>query len=392
MPGDERLLTIGVPKETSHGERRVALVPADIRSLKRSGYNVVVESGAGSRSGFSDAQYAHLGARIAPSASELDSADVIVHIRACAGDPLQPLEVPNKLRQNQILIALCDPMWDPQPMAVLAERRVTSFALELMPRITRAQSMDVLSSMATIAGYKAVLLAANASPRMFPMMMTAAGTLTPSKVFVVGAGVAGLQAISTARRLGAVVHAYDVRAAAKEQIQSVGGKAIDLGLDSRSSEGSGGYARAMDEDFYRRQREAMAKVIADSDVVITTAFVPGKKAPVLITREMVEGMVPGSVLVDLAAERGGNCEATKPGETIDVGGVMVIGQLNIPSTVAYHASQMFSRNVAAFLVHLYQQGLPNIDRNDEITRETLVTAGGEVVHPQVRDRLGTPVS
>jgi len=392
MPGDAQPLTVGVPRVTAGGERRVALVPGDIRSLKKAGFEIVVETGAGVPSGFPDARYVQQGGRIAADRAELDSAHVIVQVRACAADPLQPMTVPEQLQANQILIALCDPLWDPKPMAVLADRRVTSFSLELMPRITRAQSMDVLSSMATIVGYKAVLLAANAVPRMFPMMMTAAGTLTPAKVFVVGAGVAGLQAISTARRLGALVSGYDVRPAAKEQIQSVGGKAVDLGVDSRNAEAQGGYARAMDEEFYRRQREAMAKIVADSDVVITTASVPGKKAPVLITDDMVAGMAPGSVIVDVAAERGGNCEATRPGETIDVGGVTVIGLINIASTVAQHASQMFSRNVTAFLVHLRQQGLPDVNLTDEIVRETLVTHGGEVVHPLVRDRLGSLVS
>jgi NAD(P) transhydrogenase subunit alpha len=290
------------------------------------------------------------------------------------------------------LIALCDPLWDPKPMATLAERQVTTFALELMPRISRAQSMDVLSSMATIAGYKAVILAANASPRMFPMLMTAAGTLTPAKIFVIGAGVAGLQAIATARRLGAIVSGYDVRAAAREQIHSVGGKPVDLGVEAADAESKGGYARAMDEDFYRRQQAALGKFLADSDVLITTAAVPGKKAPVLVTSEMVAGMAPGSIIVDLAAERGGNCALTQSGQMIDVGGVTIIGPENLPSTAAYHASQMFSRNVAAFLIHMRQLGLPELDTKDEIIRETLVTRSGEVVHPVVRDRLGSLVS
>jgi len=392
MPGDAQPLTVGVPKETAEGERRVALVPGDIRALNKVGFEVVVESGAGVSSGFPDARYAQHGGRIAASRAELESANVIVQVRACAADPLEPLRVSQQLQANQILIALCDPLWDPKPMGALAERHVTSFALELMPRISRAQSMDVLSSMATIVGYKAVLLAANASPRMFPMMMTAAGTLTPARVFVIGAGVAGLQAISTARRLGAIVSGYDVRPAAKEQIQSVGGRAVDLGVDSPNAEAQGGYARAMDDDFYRRQRAAMAKFVGGSDVVITTASVPGKKAPVLVTGEMVAGMAPGSVLVDVAAERGGNCQVTRPGQTVDVGGVTVIGLVNIPSTVAHHASQMFSRNVTAFLVHLRQQGLPNTDRTDEIVRETMVTDSGEVVHPLVRESLGSLVS
>jgi len=390
MAPDSTLLTVGVPKETSGQERRVALVPADVRSLKKAGFEVLVETNAGLHAGFPDAQYVQQGARIAADRSALAASDVIIHVRAAGADPQEPFAVPESLRENQILVALCEPLSDPRPIAALAERRVTTFALELLPRITRAQSMDVLSSMATVAGYKAVLLAAEASPRMFPMMMTAAGTLTPAKVFVVGAGVAGLQAISTARRLGAIVYAYDVRPAAKEQIQSVGGKPVELGLES--AEGQGGYARAMAPDFYKRQQAAMAKVIAESDVVITTAAVPGKRAPVLITNDMLAGMSPGSVIVDLAAERGGNCEATHPGETVEVGGVVVLGPVNLPSTVAHHASQMFSRNITAFLVLLKKHGLPVIDMQDEIVRDTLVTRDAQVVNPQIRDRLAAPVS
>jgi H+-translocating NAD(P) transhydrogenase subunit alpha len=383
-------LTVGVPKETSSQERRVALVPADVRSLKKAGFEVLVEANAGFNAGFLDAQYLQQGARIAAERSELATSDVVLHVRAGGADPQEPFAVGESLRENQILVALCDPLSDPRPIAALAERRVTTFALELLPRITRAQSMDVLSSMATVAGYKAVLLAAEASPRMFPMMMTAAGTLTPAKVFVVGAGVAGLQAISTARRLGAIVYAYDVRPAAKEQIQSVGGKPVDLGLES--AEGQGGYARAMDQDYYKRQQAAMGKVIAESDVVITTAAVPGKRAPILITNDMLAGMSPGSVIVDLAAERGGNCEATRAGETIEVGGVVVLGPVNVPATVAHHASQMFSRNITAFLVLLKKHGLPAIDMTDEIVRDTLVTRDGQVVNAQIRERLAAPVS
>jgi NAD(P) transhydrogenase subunit alpha len=392
MPADAQPLTIGVPKEISPGERRVSIVPNDLRALKKQGFEVIVEAGAGFLSGFPDAKYAQQGARIVGGRAELNSANIIVHLRAGAADSSQPLAVEQEMQANQILIALCDPLWDAKPMATLAERQVTTFALELMPRISRAQTMDVLSSMATIVGYKAVILAANASPRMFPMMMTAAGTLTPAKVFVIGAGVAGLQAISTAKRLGAIVSGYDVRPAAKEQIQSVGGKPVDLGVEAADAESKGGYARAMDEDFYRRQQAALAKFLADSDVLITTAAVPGKKAPVLVTAEMVAGMAPGSVIVDLAAERGGNCAVTQPGETVDVGGVTVIGPVNLASTVAGHASQMFSRNVTAFLIHMRQLGLPEFDLKDEIIRETLVTRSGQLVHPVVRDRLGSLVS
>ncbi len=390
MPSDTSSLTVGVPKETSAQERRVAIVPADVRSLKKAGFEVLVESNAGLHGGFLDAQYTQQGARIAADRAEFAAAEVIVHVRAGAADPQEPFAVGESLRENQILVALCDPLSDPRPIAALAERRVTTFALELLPRITRAQSMDVLSSMATVAGYKAVLLAAEASPRMFPMMMTAAGTLTPARVFVVGAGVAGLQAIATARRLGAIVYGYDVRPAAREQIQSVGGKPVDFGLES--AEGQGGYARAMDPDFYKRQQAAMAKVVGESDVVITTAAVPGKRAPVLITNDMLVGMTPGSVIVDLAAERGGNCEATRAGETIEVGGVVILGPVNLPATVAHHASQMFSRNVTAFLTLLKKNGLPAIDTQDEIVRDTLITRDGQVVNAQIRERLAAPVS
>jgi H+-translocating NAD(P) transhydrogenase subunit alpha len=390
MPADSSVLTVGVPRETSDQERRVALVPSDVRSLKKAGFEVLIETNAGLQAGFGDAQYLQQGAQIVAEHSGLQAADVILHVRAGGADPQHPFAVGESLREGQILVALCDPLSDPRPIAALADRHVTTFALELLPRITRAQSMDVLSSMGTIAGYKAVLLAANASPRMFPMMMTAAGTLTPAKVFVVGAGVAGLQAIATARRLGAIVHAYDVRPAAREQIQSVGGKPVDFGLESAA--GQGGYARAMDEDFYKRQQAAMAKVVVECDVVITTAAVPGKRAPILITTEMLAGMMPGSVLVDLAAERGGNCEATRAGETIDVGGVLVLGPVNLPATVPHHASQMFSRNITAFLVLLKKNGLPAVDMQDEIVRDTLITRDGQVVNSQIRDRLAATVS
>ena len=258
-----------------------------------------------------------------------------------------------------------------------------------MPRITRAQSMDALSSMATVAGYKAVLLAADALPRMFPMLMTAAGTVAPARVLVIGAGVAGLQAIATARRLGAVVSGYDIRAAVKEQVESLGARFVVLDVEAAGAEDKGGYAKAMSEEFYRRQRELMAGVLAEQNVVITTAAVPGKKAPILITREMVARMAPGSVIVDIAAERGGNCELTRPGETVmTAGGVCIHGPVNLPSTIPYHASQMYAKNIATFLKYLIKDGKLALDREDEIVRETLVTHGGEVVHPKVRELLG----
>jgi NAD(P) transhydrogenase subunit alpha len=291
------------------------------------------------------------------------------------------------LRSGQTVIGLGEPLTSGPRYAKLAERGVTSFAMELMPRITRAQAMDALSSMATIAGYKAVLIAADALPRMFPMLMTAAGTVAPARVLVLGAGVAGLQAIATARRLGAVVRAYDVRPAVKEQVESLGAKFVSVELEAAGAEDKSGYAKALGDEFYQRQRDLLAAAVEDSDVVITTAAVPGQKAPLLVTREMIAAMASGSVIVDLAAERGGNCEATRPGETVVESGVRVIGPLNLPSTVPYHASQMYARNVATFLKHLIHDGAIALNTEDEITRETLVTHQGEVVHPKVRAQL-----
>jgi NAD(P) transhydrogenase subunit alpha len=375
-------MKIGVPFEQFTGERRVALVPASIAPLKKAGYDIFVERGAGERAGFTDAAYVEKGAQIAAARDEVFAADVLLQVRA--GD--SPM-----MRTGQVVIGLADPLSAPGAMQALASRGVTAFALELIPRITRAQSMDVLSSMATIAGYKAVLLAADALPRMFPLLTTAAGTITPAHVFIVGVGVAGLQAIATARKLGAVVEAYDVRPAVKEQVQSVGAKFVELPLETTTkAEDKGGYATAQDESFYQRQREMMARVVAANDVVITTAAIPGKKAPVLVTAAMVHGMAPGSVIVDLAAERGGNCELTRPDETVVERGVTVLGPTNLPSTVPYHASQMYAKNVTTFLLHLTKDGTVKIDPKDEITRETLVTQGGEVVHARVRQLLGLP--
>ena len=294
------------------------------------------------------------------------------------------------MQPDQIIVGMADALANPHGIRELTTRRVRAFAMELMPRITRAQSMDVLSSMGTVSGYKAVLLAADALPKMAPMLMTAAGTVTPAKVFVIGAGVAGLQAVSMARRLGAAVEAYDVRPSVKEQVLSLGAKFVDLPLDTQDAEDKGGYAKAQDETFYHRQRELLTKVIAASDVVITTATVPGKKAPILITADMVAGMTPGSVIIDLAAERGGNCELTQANKTAVVHGVTIIGTENLPSLVPYHASQMYSKNIATFLLHLVKKGELTIDREDEITKGTLVTCDGDVVHPQIRELLGAP--
>ncbi len=384
-------MKIGVPKETFPNERRVALVPPGIPALTKLNFEVIVESDAGKSAGYPNKAYEGRGVGIVANRADVFSqADVLLQVRSLGVNPEAGREDLDMLRDGQILVGLMDPLGNPTAAKELASRSVSSFAMELMPRITRAQNMDTLSSMATVAGYKAVLLAAEALPRMFPMLMTAAGTISPAKVFVIGAGVAGLQAIATARRLGAVVHAYDVRPAVKEQVESLGAKFVELEIDTGQAEDKGGYAKAMDEDFYQRQREMMAKVLAESDVVITTAAVPGKKAPILITGEMVGVMQAGSVIVDLAAERGGNCELTKPDETVVEQGITIIGHANLPSTVPYHASQMYSKNLTNFLTHLTKEGSIEIDTEDEITRETLVTREGEVVHPRVREALDLP--
>ncbi len=374
-------MQIGVPAERFPGERRVALVPASIAALKKAGFDVVIESGAGAEAGFPDSAYQDKGARVAAGRADVFAAEVVLQVRA--GDF-------SSMRAGQVIVGMADPLGSPDTVRAIAASGVTAFALELIPRITRAQSMDVLSSMATIGGYKAVLLAAGTLPRMFPLLTTAAGTITPAHVFIVGVGVAGLQAIATARKLGAVVEAYDVRPAVKEQVQSVGAKFVELPLETAQAEDKGGYAKAQDESFYQRQREMMARVVASNDVVITTAVVPGKKAPVLVTAEMVRGMAPGSVIVDLAAERGGNCELTRPDEVVVERGVTILGPTNLPSTVPYHASQMYAKNITTFLLHLVKEGAVKLDLSDEITRDTLVAQGGEVVNPRVRTALGLP--
>ncbi|HXG31277.1 MAG TPA: Re/Si-specific NAD(P)(+) transhydrogenase subunit alpha [Thermodesulfobacteriota bacterium] len=386
-------MIIGVPVESYPNEQRVALVPVLVSTLAKKGFEVLVERGAGVKAGFSDASYEEEGARIVPNRSQLfSSADIILQVRGLGANPESGYADLELLRSGQVIVGLLNPLGAPETARELAVRGITAFALELLPRISRAQSMDVLSSMATIAGYKAVLLAAGALKRVFPMMITAAGTITAAKVFVIGAGVAGLQSIATSRRLGAVVQAYDVRPAVKEQVESLGAKFVELGLETGEAETSGGYAKAMDEDFYRRQRDMMARVIAESDVVIATASVPGKRAPILITKEMVQGMRLGSVIVDLAAEWGGNCELTRPGETVEVNGVTIIGPINLPSTIPFHASQMYARNISAFLQNLMNNGNFQLNMEDQIIRDTLLTHSGEVVNPQVRELLGLPPS
>jgi H+-translocating NAD(P) transhydrogenase subunit alpha len=375
-------LIVGVLKETEPEERRVALTPKAFDVLKKLNAEVWVEKDAGTEAGIPDADYAAKGAHIGSADQVREHASILFHVQVPLPDGLK----------GKTSIGLCDPLSNPELAAKFAAAGATLFSMELVPRISRAQSMDALSSMASIAGYKAVILAANTLPRLLPMMTTAAGTIPPARILVIGAGVAGLQAIATARRLGAVVSGYDVRAAVKEQIESLGAKFVNINLGGAKAEGEGGYAKALDDDALRRQREQMAAFMSEQDVVITTAAIPGKRAPVLITREMVHAMAPGSVIVDLAAERGGNCELTKAGQTVVEHGVTILGPTNLTSTVPYHASQMYGRNLVTFLKHLVnKEGNLTIDRNDEITRESLVTYQGEVVNPRIQALLGVGV-
>jgi len=363
-----------------------------VEALKKSDISVVLEPSAGAEAGYTDDQYILKGARTASREAILAEADILIQFRSLGANPEAGRADLRFLRPGQIVMGLGEPLTAVREAADLAAAGVSFFALELIPRTTRAQSMDVLSSLATISGYEAVLLAARALPKIFPMLMTAAGTITPAKVFVIGAGVAGLQAIATARRLGAVVSAYDVRPAVKDQIVSVGAKFISLDVEATAAEDKGGYAKVMDEAFYRRQRELMMEVIREQDVVISTAAVPGKKAPVLVTREMVEAMAPGSVIMDIAAVRGGNCEITRPGETVIHHGVTILGPTNFASLAPYHSSQMFSANAITFLKHLIGFLPLSSDVTDDIVMETLVTHGGEVTNPRVREALGLPVA
>jgi NAD(P) transhydrogenase subunit alpha len=381
-------VTIGVPRETFPGERRVALTPRACDAIAKLGAAVIVEQSAGADAGYSDDQYVARGARIASRTEVFAQSDIIVQVRTLGANPEAGRGDLSLLRSGQTLIGFGEPLTAVQEVSDLARTGVSFFAMELVPRITRAQSMDALSSMATISGYRAVLLAATVLPKMFPMLMTAAGTVTAARVFILGAGVAGLQAIATARRLGAVVSAYDVRTAVKEQIESLGGKFVVLNIETGASEDKGGYAKAMGEEFYRRQRELLTEVIREQDVVITTAAVPGQKAPILVTAEMASALQPGSVIVDIAAERGGNCELTHPGQTVVHQGISILGPVNIPSSIPYHASQMYGSNVTAFLKIMVKKGELAVDRNDEIIRETLVTHGNEIVNARVAERLG----
>jgi NAD(P) transhydrogenase subunit alpha len=382
---------IGVPTESYPGERRVALVPTVIPNLTKAGFEVLVESGAGAEAGSPDALYVEKGAKILPDrAAVFSSADIIVQVLSYGSNDVTGRADLPLLRHEQVLVGFLRPLGSVDAIQQIAQTGVTSFAVELIPRITRAQSMDALSSMGTICGYKAVLISANRLPKIFPMLTTAAGTITPARILVIGAGLAGLQAIATAHRLGAIASAYDLRPAAKEQVQSLGGRFVEFPIEAKNAQDARGYGTAQDESFYAQQRELLSRVVAESDVVITTAVVPGKKAPVLVTRETVRGMAPGSVIFDLAAERGGNCELTRAGQTVVEHGVTIIGRINVASEVPYHASQMYGRNITAFLLNLVKNGKLRPNSEDEIIRETLLTSGGEIVNRRVRDFFSLP--
>ena len=384
-------MIIGVPKESYPGERRVAVVPMVLPNLTKAGFEVVVQRGAGEGAGYPDDLYTQKGAKIVSDRAEVfGAADIILQILSYGSNDITGAADLPLLRQGQILVGFLRPFGDKNVVQQVAATGVTTFSVELVPRTTRAQSMDALSSMGTICGYKAVLIAADRHPRIFPMLTTAAGTITPARVLVIGAGVAGLQAIATARRLGAVASAYDLRPAAKEQVQSLGGRFIELPIEAKDAQDERGYGRAQDEQFYQHQRELLGNAVRESDVVITAAVIPGKRSPVLVTEEMVKTMAPGSVILDLAAERGGNCELTRTGETIFAHGVTIIGAINLASGVPYHASQMYARNVTAFLLHLIKDGKLQLHLEDEIVRETLVTHGGEIVNARVREFFSLP--
>ncbi|MDX2472615.1 MAG: Re/Si-specific NAD(P)(+) transhydrogenase subunit alpha [Candidatus Krumholzibacteria bacterium] len=381
-------MIVGIARELGSGEKRVALVPASVLALVKAGLQVLIEDGAGENAGYPTPEYESKGAEVVARADLFTRADIILQINGPGVDAEQAGLA--TMKAGQVLIGMQDPLGNPTAISAMAQKGVTAFSLEMVPRITRAQSMDVLSSMATVAGYQAVLEAASQLPRLFPMLMTAAGTLAPAKVFVVGVGVAGLQAIATAKRLGAVVEAYDVRPAVRDQVLSVGAKFVEFDLETESAEDKGGYAKEQSDEFIRRQQEQMLAVVARNDVVITTAAIPGRKSPVLVTAPMVEAMAPGSVIVDLAAERGGNCELTKADEHVVAHGVTILGPTNLVSRKPYHASQMFAKNAETFLKSLLADGKLNVDLDDEVTAGTLLCREGEVVHPRVRDLLNLP--
>ncbi|MFZ4509255.1 MAG: Re/Si-specific NAD(P)(+) transhydrogenase subunit alpha [Fimbriimonas sp.] len=378
-------MVVGVPKEHFSGERRVALVPTVLASLLKAKIEVRIERGAGLAAGYSDDAYVAVGATLA-TREEVFQADVISAVRILGANLAGYAADLAHAKAGQTWIGLTESLAEPEPVQLAAEKGIRAFSLELIPRITRAQSMDVLSSQANLAGYKSVLLGAEALPKVLPMMTTAAGTISPARVLIVGVGVAGLQAIATARRLGAVVSAYDVRPETKQQVESLGARFVELETGEEAS-GTGGYAKAMSEEFYAKQRELLARVCAESDLVITTAAVPGKKSPILITQPMVEGMRPGSAIVDLAAEKGGNCALTKAGETVDHGGVSIIGPVNLPSTLAFHASSLYAKNLATFLLNLTKDGQLNVNTEDPIIGETLLTQDGAIVNARILELL-----
>ncbi len=384
-------MIIGIPKEIYPGERRVALTPAALPALLKNGFEVLIQTDAGLAAGFPDADYQGRGARIAATRAEVFQAgDIIAQVLAWGANDVNGRDDLSLLRRGQYLTGFLRPFGEKATLEAIAQSGAIALALELMPRITRAQSMDVLSSMATVSGYKAVLLAAQLLPRFFPMLTTAAGTITPARVLIIGVGVAGLQAIATARRLGAVVSAYDVRPAVKEQVQSLGARFVELPLETQGAEDKRGYAVAQAEAFYRKPRELLGKAESESHVVITTAVVPGRKAPILVTAEMVKAMAPGAVIVDLAAERGGNCELTQPRTTAEVQGVRIVGEVNLAATVPHDASQLYARNISTFLQHAFPKGQNQPDWNDEILRETLLTREGEIAQPRIREFLQLP--
>jgi NAD(P) transhydrogenase subunit alpha len=382
---------IGIPKETCPGERRVGMVPQNIAALVKLGRTIIIESGAGSLAGYDDSAYVDSGAEIVSRKDVFTRADIIIQVQTPGLNKDTGADDLAQLSEGKILIGMMDPLANPEFAQDLVAAKVTGIAMELIPRITRAQSMDVLSSNAMIAGYKAVLIGASELGSMFPMNMTAAGTLNPARVLIMGVGVAGLQACATAKRLGGVVEAYDVRPAAREQILSVGAKPVELNIEAEDTETTGGYAKEQSADFIQRQQVAMTNVLSQQDVVITTAAVPGKKSPILITAEMVQGMKPGAVIVDLASEKGGNCELTKLDEIVVVNGVKIIGPKNVPSTVATHASQMYGKNIENLLAHLIDdEGNLTFDYEDEIISETVVSLNGDVPQVRMRALLGLP--
>lgn len=382
-------MIIGITKELVEGEKRVAMCPANVQVFTDSGIEIQVQKGAGRAAGYMDSDYQAAGAKITEDRAQLFKvADILLQVQSFGSNTENYQQDLEMLRPDQLVIGMMDPLASPQAAQQVASTGATAIALELVPRISRAQSMDVLSSMATLAGYRSVLLGAEAAPRILPMLMTAAGTLQPARVLIMGVGVAGLQACATAKRLGAVVEAYDVRPAAREQIISVGAKPVELDLQTESSEDAGGYAKEQSEEFLRRQRELMTEVVARQDIIITTAAVPGAKSPILVTEDMVKAMKPGSVIVDLAAERGGNCDLTKQGETVVAHDVTILGPENVPSDLARHASQMFGKNMQTLLELIIEDGSINLNFDDEIIAGTVVSHQGEVPHPHMRKLLG----